>query len=787
MASADDKRRDIEAQINKLSGDTARRYRDQLDILVQNNAALSEFDDLLVDVNNRVSAISEGFAGVESQLNSIVSELKHANTNSKDITKSFTSLRSIAQKLKYDQQGINELSSDQLKKEKSRIKILQDQLKVAAQQAREKQQNYQILTAQEDAVLRAEQEQYGVIRDINALLDKRIEQEDKLNKKLGVTGALLTGMSKIPLVGPLLKTNEALDAAREKAKAGGNAFQAMGAGLSSVGKSLVSSLADPLVSIGLLVKAFQFLLELGFKVDKQVVGLQKSLYLSKEGAEGLRANFQYIKENNQLLVKGLDNAYLSVRNQEEAVLQLSESMGAVSLATNKEIQGQILLTKQFGLTNEEAEQAYVLARQNNMVVTDVTDEIIGQVKANQKQTGVLLNSKKIIQDTLKISGQLRLQYGNNVKQLASAVIQSNKLGFSLEQTKKIAEGLLNFEESIENELAAELLIGRDLNLEQARLLALNGESAKATALIAENMGGSAGFAAMNVLQQESLAKALGMNADELANSIMHQENLNQLGEEDKKRLEDQLNYLNSIGAVEQAQQLERAIANGDNIEAALTASEAQAKFYESIEKIKETLIDIVDGPALKFANGLVNLLSNAQALKGVIYEVGVAFATISLASFIRQLAVAAVSAGTLSIASAAIASAVSFGLAATAVISAIYSIGSAINNAQDKSASNTEQLTKKKFNEGGIVGGNSLTGDNVGINVNSGEMVLTRKQQAEFYNMIKNGGGAGDRNSPITANLILDGKVLATTMANTEERYSNQLGSSRSIANHQPS
>ena len=776
MASADDKRRDIEAQINKLSGDTARRYRDQLDVLVQNNAALSEFDDLLVDVNNRVSAISEGFAGVESQLNSIVSELKHANTNSKDITKSFTSLRSIAQKLKYDQQGINELSSDQLKKEKSRIKILQDQLKVAAQQALEKQQNFQILTAQEDAVLRAEQEQYEVIRDINALLDERIKQEDKINKKLGVTGTLLTGMSKIPIVGPLLKTNEALDAAREKAKAGGNSFQAMGAGLSSVGKSLASSLADPLVSIGLLVKAFQFLLELGFKVDKQVVGLQKSLYLSKEGAEGLRANFQYIKENNQLLVKGLDNAYISVRNQEEAVLQLSESMGAVSLATNKEIQGQILLTKQFGLTNEEAEQAYVLARQNNMVVTDVTDEIIGQVKANQKQTGVLLNSKKIIQDTLKISGQLRLQYGNNVKQLASAVIQSNKLGFSLEQTKKIAEGLLNFEESIENELAAELLIGRDLNLEQARLLALNGKSAEATALIAENMGGSAGFAAMNVIQQESLAKALGMSADELSDSILYQERLNSLGSIGQQQVEDRIAELENQGRFEEAQQLQREIANGTDAEEALKRVDLQTQFNATLEKAKLILTDFVDGPAQSMAKWLTNLVQSASTLKALFIGIGTAIAAISLSRLLTSMATLAVTTGAAAAGALTWAAGITLGFGLIGVGVAIAAAMGAFETNKQKAAT---PPTKDKFNMGGIVGGNSLAGDNMKINANSGEMILTRKQQAEFFNMIKNGSGAGDRNSTITTNLILDNKVLATTIANTEERYSTQLGASR--------
>ena len=36
------------------------------------------------------------------------------------------------------------------------------------------------------------------------------------------------------------------------------------------------------------------------------------------------------------------------------------------------------------------------------------------------------------------------------------------------KVESIADSLLNFEESISNELQAELLIGRDINLEKAR-------------------------------------------------------------------------------------------------------------------------------------------------------------------------------------------------------------------------------------------------------------------------------------------------------------------------------
>ena len=46
------------------------------------------------------------------------------------------------------------------------------------------------------------------------------------------------------------------------------------------------------------------------------------------------------------------------------------------------------------------------------------------------------------------------------------------------------------------------------------------------------------------------------------------------------------------------------------------------------------------------------------------------------------------------------------------------------------------------FATGGIVGGTSYTGDRNMIRVNSGEMVLTRGQQASLWNAI-NGGGIG--------------------------------------------
>jgi len=54
---------------------------------------------------------------------------------------------------------------------------------------------------------------------------------------------------------------------------------------------------------------------------------------------------------------------------------------------------------------------------------------------------------------------------------------------------------------------------------------------------------------------------------------------------------------------------------------------------------------------------------------------------------------------------------------------------------------NRNEPPRPSFELGGIVPGTSFTGDNVGANLNSGEMVLTRDQQSNLFNMVNNGAG----------------------------------------------
>jgi hypothetical protein len=784
MAEKDEIQKRIKEEIARLDKASAKAYRDQLKGLDAINASLDTYQSLLNNIKDDVADINKGFSGILSEIKAIVGELEKGNKSTRDATKAFKGLESIVSKLKYDQQGYNDLNLDQLQTEKRKLGVLENQARAAAKQlAREKgivslaHTNLAFrrdLSEEERAILAAAKEGFTVYERTNQLLKERIKEEKKIERRLGVTGALLAGMGKIPIVGPLLKTNEALDEARTKAKAGGNSFQVMGAAAKSIGSNLLSSLADPLVTIGLLVKAFQLFIKLGLAADKQIVDLQRSMAVSRSEAESVRDRFMEITRESSKSADEGERLLVTQKNLVEAQLELANAFGATRGFTERQLKDQILLTKQMKFTAEEAAGIQQLAMANDLTADQTTTAILKQTVALSKQTGIQLDNKKIIGEVAKISGQLRLQYGNNVKQLAAAVIQSNKLGFSLEKTKQIAEQLLNFEESIENELSAELLIGRDLNLEQARLLALNGKSAEAVALMAQQMGGAAEFSKLNVIQQESLAKALGMNADELADSMVYQENINKLGSKTKQQILERVDALKVAGKTEEANALMAAANSEKDAQNALKSLDAQDKFNAAIEKLQALLGTIVEGPAAKFVDMLGNLASDSDKLLSVFKSIGAVIASFSLAKMIGQLLVASSIQAILAAGAITWASGITLGVGIAAVLASIAVGMASLNNAIDTAKSASTTSKGANFATGGVVMSRI---DNATIGERGPEAIIPLSSPSAKQMM----GGGGP--TQLTANLILDGQVLATMVAQVDRTDPNKVGTERQINN----
>ena len=134
-----------------------------------------------------------------------------------------------------------------------------------------------------------------------------------------------------------------------------------------------------------------------------------------------------------------------------------------------------------------------------------------------------ISQKVVYDDILSATDDITASVGGNTKALSGAASAARKLGLDLTKVNSIADGLMDFESSIGAELEAQLLTGKNINLSKARELALNNDLEGVANELAKNGATAAEYAKMNRIQQESLAKALGVSREELGKMVLTKE------------------------------------------------------------------------------------------------------------------------------------------------------------------------------------------------------------------------------------------------------------------------
>ena len=120
------------------------------------------------------------------------------------------------------------------------------------------------------------------------------------------------------------------------------------------------------------------------------------------------------------------------------------------------------------------------------------------------------------------------------KNIGAAAIQARKLGLNLGTVAGIAEKLLDFESSIESSMEASVMLGRQVNTDKARELALSGDLKGMAEEIKKQVGSQAEFEAMNVAQRRSLAAAMGVTVSDLGKIIRGEQTSADIAEEKQK-------------------------------------------------------------------------------------------------------------------------------------------------------------------------------------------------------------------------------------------------------------
>lgn len=405
------------------------------------------------------------------------------------------------------------------------------------------------------------------LQDLKALRSGKALSKEAV-KRLGIEGKMVT---KAGLLNESFKRSTIAKAVKPL----GKSITPLMAGLKAIGPALRKALG-PLFLISEAIKGIG-------RADKQVVELQKSMALSATDA---------VKFRSELIVaaNATGDINITATALNKTFSSISQQFGFMAKFSSDTLITTTKLTEVVGIGAEAANNLAAASVSSGVEFESAYKNALGTSYELQKQEGVQFDLRQILEETGKITGTVRANLGANIPLIAEAVTEAKLFGATLNEVASAGRQLLDFESSITNELKAELLLGRNINLERARLAAMNGDQVTLAKELRREAGDYTEFTNMNIIQQEAIAAAMGMQSDQLADILFKQDIQGKTAEQ-----------LRAQGKDELADMLEK--------------QTMQEKFNASVIKLQEIFTDVFTAIA-----PILNVISNIFEIVGQISQ-----------------------------------------------------------------------------------------------------------------------------------------------------------------------
>ncbi len=118
------------------------------------------------------------------------------------------------------------------------------------------------------------------------------------------------------------------------------------------------------------------------------------------------------------------NVNVTLKNAAEAMNEIATATGYVAEYSADTLQTQIMLTKQFGLTAEEAAGVYKFSVLTGKASSTINKEMVGAFAATRNNLRAGVPFKATIAEAAKVSGILASNLQNNPKRIVEAVTQA---------------------------------------------------------------------------------------------------------------------------------------------------------------------------------------------------------------------------------------------------------------------------------------------------------------------------------------------------------------------------
>lgn len=270
-------------------------------------------------------------------------------------------------------------------------------------------------------------------------------------------------------------------------------------------------MANPLLAIAAVVVG---VISAVVKLNKALSETAKEFGVSRKEAALIEGKLKLAQFNGL----GLS---LTAEETRQAFVAINNELGSINNTSVSLIRNIARGAAETGTTADEFTKVLSIIES---VSTESRDELVNSLSSaadEVRRLGVQIPSAvfKDLASNTEFFAQFAKDGGDNILQ---AAIQARKLGLNLGDVANISENLLDFETSIEKQLEASVLLGRQINLDRARQLALSGDQEGLLQEIQKQVGGEAEFTRLNVVQRKALAESVGLNVEQLSRLVRNQ-------------------------------------------------------------------------------------------------------------------------------------------------------------------------------------------------------------------------------------------------------------------------
>ena len=230
-----------------------------------------------------------------------------------------------------------------------------------------------------------------------------------------------------------------------------------------------------------------------------------------------------------------------------AVIAFAKEFGTIENLTAASALNLKVMSYRFGVS---AENAAKLTKAMRTLTTDGTGRMIEDMMIfnEELQRAGKVAPAQVMED-LAANTEAFAKFGKDGgKNILYAAAAAAKLGISVGDIATTAESLLDFESSIEKQFEAQILLGRNINLEKARQLAWDNDLVGLGEELVRLVGSEAEWNDMNVIKRNALSDALGMNIEKISSVIGAQSTVNDLTAQQMTIMDVMGNTVDSIWA-----------------------------------------------------------------------------------------------------------------------------------------------------------------------------------------------------------------------------------------------